>query len=116
MIHGLVALLSAQLLGELISAICGLPVPGPVIGLILLFSWLCLRGGPGPELSQTAHTLLRYLPLLLIPPCVGLMEHLPLLARHAELLLAIILGTTALSLVVSGLLGRTWLKDPQHGD
>jgi holin-like protein len=116
MIQGLVALLSAQLLGELISTVFGLPVPGPVIGLILLFAWLCLRGGPSTELSQTAHTLLRYLPLLLIPPCVGLMDYLPLLARHAELLLAIILGTTALSIVVSGLLGRLWIKDPQHGD
>nr|MBV6628894.1 CidA/LrgA family protein [Oceanococcus sp. HetDA_MAG_MS8] len=116
MIQGLVALLSAQLLGEILSAALGLPVPGPVIGLIVLFVWLCLRGGPSNELSQTAHTLLRYLPLLLIPPCVGLMDHLDLLAMHAELLLAIILGTTALSLVLSGLLGRCWLKDPQHGD
>src|SRR5574337_1009305 len=51
MIASLATLLAFQLVGEAIRIASGLPVPGPVIGMILLFVVLVLRGGPGRDLS-----------------------------------------------------------------
>lgn len=109
MIEGLIGLLAAQLAGTLLAAALGLPIPGPVLGLVLLLAYLLLRRGPPPGLNRAAQTLLAYLPLILIPPSVGLMEHLPLLARQALLLVAVIVGSTLLSLIVCGWLGQRLL-------
>ena len=106
MIEGLIWLLSAQLAGELLSALLHLPIPGPIIGMLLLLIALAVRGGPGRPLSRVSRSLIRYLPLILIPPAVGLMDHLPLLRQHGDVLLATIVGTTLLSLILAALLGR----------
>ncbi|MFO1061198.1 MAG: CidA/LrgA family protein [Dongiaceae bacterium] len=38
-------LIVLQLVGEAIASVAGLPIPGAVIGLVLLFVLLCARGG-----------------------------------------------------------------------
>ncbi len=50
----------------------GLPVPGTVIGMILLFAGLCLAGREGTPVSlPAADGLLSYLALFFVPPGVG---------------------------------------------
>lgn len=115
MVPGLIALLSAQLAGEILARLLHLPIPGPVIGMLLLFTVLMLRGGPGRPLARLSRGLIRYLPLILIPPSVALMDHLSLLRTHALLLAAVIAGTTLASLVVSSLLGQRLLHEPRKG-
>jgi holin-like protein len=44
MIAGLATLLCCQLIGEALARWLSLPVPGPVIGMALLFFALLLRG------------------------------------------------------------------------
>ena len=53
MIAALTLLLVFQLAGEVIARGFALPIPGPVIGMALLFLVLMLRGGPGDDLRQT---------------------------------------------------------------
>lgn len=110
MIEGLIWLLTAQLCGELLAALTGIPIPGPVLGMVLLLLVLILRGGPSRSLADLSAQLLRYLPLILIPPSVGLMDHLPLLRENALLLAAVIIGTTLVSLLFSGWLNRRLLR------
>lgn len=106
MINGLTILLLCQLIGELLARSLHLPVPGPVMGMALLFCGLLLRrcwspnaGGtdPGaPGLGQTADALLTHLGLLFVPAGVGIVVYLPQLARDwAPLSLAILAGTLA---------------------
>jgi putative effector of murein hydrolase LrgA (UPF0299 family) len=47
MIAGLAALLVCQLTGEAVARLFGLPVPGPVIGMALLFAILLRRPASG---------------------------------------------------------------------
>ena len=47
MLFAITLLFLFQLAGEAISLIFNLPIPGPVIGMALLFAALALRGGPG---------------------------------------------------------------------
>ena len=89
----------------------GLPVPGPVIGMVLLFAALLARRREPPEpLARTADALLSNLGLLFVPAGVGVVLHLPMLARDAApLSLAIIAGTCA-TVGVTGLIAQRLLR------
>lgn len=66
MLGSLTLLLVYQLLGETLVLYFKLPVPGPVVGMLLLFLPLCVRGTLPDELRDTANGKLRalWLPLL----------------------------------------------------
>ena len=112
MIAGLATLLCCQLIGEALARWLSLPVPGPVIGMALLFvALLLLRGGEAPrDLAQSADGLLANLGLLFVPAGVGVVLYLPVLAKDwAPLSLAILVGTLA-AIGVTGLLAQALLK------
>jgi holin-like protein len=103
MIESLVALLFCQLLGEVLVHALALPLPGPVVGMMILFLVLVGRGRrmPGeplvpPALADTSDALLRNLSLLFIPAAVGIVQHTGIL-RESGLAIAV-------SIVVSSLL------------
>jgi putative effector of murein hydrolase LrgA (UPF0299 family) len=104
LIKGLVLLLACQLAGEVVSHGLGLPVPGPVLGLVLLFAGLVavgrdarMEGGTG----RVADGLLQNLALLFVPAGVGVIKHLDLLASHGVALALALIGSTAVTLVVT---------------
>jgi len=105
------ALLCCQLAGEVLARSLGLAVPGPVVGMVLLFAVLLLRRKPVPAaLGGTADGLLGHLGLLFVPAGVGVVLHLPLLARDwAPLSLAILAGTLA-AIAATGLLAQALLR------
>ncbi|UFN48937.1 CidA/LrgA family protein [Roseomonas sp. OT10] len=114
MIGAITGLLACQLAGEILGRLLHLPVPGPVIGMVLLFAWLLLRHGeerPPPQaLGQVADALLGNLGLLFIPAGVGVVLYLPLLAREwAPISLAILAGTL-LAIAVTGRLAQALLR------
>jgi len=72
MLKGLLVLLLFQGVGEAISHYSGIPIPGPVIGMILLFTALQLSPRTLPiGLGEAAHLMIRWLSLLFVPACVG---------------------------------------------
>ena len=99
MIAALTLLLVLQLIGEIIARGLDLPIPGPVIGMMLLFLGLVLRGGP----SETAGSLLQHLSLLFIPAGAGIMLYRDLIAAEWLPLAAALLGSTVLAIVVTAL-------------
>ena len=63
MLGAITLLLCYQLAGEIIRVQSGVPVPGPVIGMVLLFTGLLIRrrlvtGGDKPELPAVLLPLL----------------------------------------------------------
>ncbi|MFA7413600.1 MAG: CidA/LrgA family protein [Rhizobium sp.] len=75
MLRGIAALLFFQLLGESLVFLTKVPVPGPVIGLVLLF--FALQAGKRfasasfPSVEGAANALLANLGLLFVPAGVG---------------------------------------------
>jgi holin-like protein len=96
-------LLLCQLLGEIIARGLNLPVPGPVLGMLLLFLALVLRGGPDEELQNTSQGLLQHLSLLFVPAGTGIMVHLHRVADEWPALLASLLISTLATLIVTAL-------------
>ena len=72
MLNALTLILVCQLAGELVSGGLHLPVPGPVIGMVVLFIYLMVRGGVSQTMGKTADGLLSHLSLLFVPAGVGL--------------------------------------------
>jgi len=72
-LKGLTWLVVLQLLGSVINLLLIPALPGPIIGMVLLFGLLLLRRGIPEPLEKTAALLLQYLPLLLIVPAAGIM-------------------------------------------
>ncbi|MBA1203066.1 CidA/LrgA family protein [Pseudomonas capeferrum] len=75
LLRGLTWLVLFQLLGTAINHLAVPVLPGPIIGLLLLLLFLMLRGEVGKPLNEASGSLLRYLPLLLVPPAVGVMVY-----------------------------------------
>ena len=75
MIGAFVALLGCQLIGEVLVRLAGLPFPGPVLGMLLLFVFLMFRPEIPRPLRVTSYTLLDHLSLLFVPAGTGIMLH-----------------------------------------
>lgn len=96
-------LLVYQLAGEVISKALGLPLPGPVIGMALLFLTLLIRGGLPQRLQATAEGLLGHLSLLFVPAGVGVVMHLHLLREEWQAVSAALVVSTVATIAVTAL-------------
>jgi holin-like protein len=106
MLGALTLLLVFQLIGEVLAQLFALPIPGPVIGMALLFAALALRGGPSPELRDTAQNLLQHLSLLFVPAGVGVMLHFNRIGDEWLPLAASLVGSTVVTIAVTALVLR----------
>ena len=84
MLTGFIVLLVCQIAGELLVRVLDLPLPGPVVGMVLMLVVLQVRR-PRPEsgLVQAPRALLRHLPLLYVPAGVGVIAYLSRLGGDA---------------------------------
>ncbi len=93
-LNGLTLLLIYQLVGEVSTLALRLPVPGPVLGMVLLFLTLVIRGRSSTALDSGANALLSHLSLLFVPAGVGLMVHFDRIAQEwLPISVAVVLGT-----------------------
>lgn len=114
MIGALTLLLLFQLAGEVIVIGLALPLPGPVVGMALLFIALVVRGGVPENLRSTASGLLQHLSLLFVPAGAGVLVHLARLGEEWLAITVALVASTALTLTVTALLLR-WLLHRRQG-
>jgi holin-like protein len=103
---------ACQLAGEALARVAGLPMPGPILGLVLLFAGLTLRGRPAPRLEESADGLLAHLSLLFVPAGVGVSHYLPLLASEWLAVTASVVGSAVMAIAVTGLVMRALSREP----
>lgn len=110
MIASLGLILLCQLLGEIVVRGVGVPIPGPVVGLILLLMLLqgrdrigLLRRGPLGDggVERTASGMLAHLSLLFVPAGVGVVQHLDLVSSHGVAIFVILALSALVTLVVT---------------
>lgn len=104
MLGALTLLLLYQLAGEVIVQFFALPVPGPVVGMALLFATLVIRGSVPENLRSTANGLLGHLSLLFVPAGAGVMVHFARLGDEWLAILVALVASTAITLSVTGVL------------
>lgn len=119
LLRGLSWLVLFQLLGTALHELLLSMLPGPIIGMLLLLVFLLLRGEVGAPLAEAAGGLLRYLPLLLVPPAVGVMVYGRQLAEDfwalaGALLLSLLLTLVAIAWLMQRLIERQARRGGQH--
>ena len=101
MLSALTLILTCQLAGELTTRFLGLPVPGPVAGMMVLFAFLALKGSVPDDIGAVADTLLKNLALLFVPAGVGVMAHLSLLGQDMMPISVALIGSTIMTIAVT---------------
>ena len=114
-LRGLGWLLILQSMGELLSRGLSLPLPGPVVGMMLLLvalRWAVVR----EPVSACADYLLSHLSLLFVPVGVGVMTHLSIVSEYGGRMLLVLVVSTLIGLAVTALLlNYLWrLDEPQQ--
>ncbi len=99
MIHALALILACQLAGEILARLVALPVPGPVLGMALLFVLMLGLPRVAALIQPTGEAILRHLSLLFVPAGVGVVGHLHLLSSHGAGLALALIGSTVLALI-----------------
>lgn len=111
MLLAITTLFLFQLIGELLVQWLALPLPGPMIGMVLLFGALLLRRTAASEaLRDTSGHLLRHLMLLFIPAVTGVMLHFERVGREWLPFLAAAFIGTALTMAVTALTLRWMIR------
>lgn len=110
MLRALAALLFFQCLGEGASYVLRLPVPGPVVGMLLLFGLISLRPQVADAIEPTALELLRHLSLLFVPAGVGIMVSANLVRGDALAVVVSIAVSTTAAIAVSAWVTRALLR------
>jgi putative effector of murein hydrolase LrgA (UPF0299 family) len=103
MIEAGILLLLCQLAGESMVRAVEIPVPGPVLGTVLMLVFLTLRRRVPDSLDRTSHDLLANFSLLFVPAGVGIILHVQRLEAEAVALLTALIGSTALTIAVAAL-------------
>ena len=114
LLRGLTALVLFQLLGTLLNVLWLSFLPGPIIGLVLLFIFLVWRGEVDEPLAVASTSLLRYLPLLLVPPAVGVMVYAAAIWADAWAIVGALVVSLLLSLLFCGWLMQRLIERQQQ--
>ena len=110
MIASLSLILLCQLAGEVFVRGLNLPMPGPVVGLLLLLVLLLARDrfkilarGPLQQdgVENASRNLLAHLSLLFVPAGVGVVQKLDLIAEHGVAIILVLAVSVVVTLLVT---------------
>ncbi|EMP56368.1 LrgA protein [Marinobacter santoriniensis NKSG1] len=115
-LNGITLLLIYQLVGEVTVRLLGIPIPGPVLGMVMLFITLMIRGAAPDSVEQASGALLSHLSLLFVPAGVGMMAHFHRIAEEWVPITLSLLLSTVITMVATALIMQAttrWLvKQP----
>lgn len=117
MVEGIALLLLAQLAGECLHDILGLPVPGPVIGMFLVAVGMIVRARLRPStadaitsLDRVSNALIGNMGLLFVPAGVGIIAVAPMLGGAWLPLGVALVASTILTLIVTALVMHAFAR------
>ena len=108
-------ILIVSLVGELLNYFLPLPVPASIYGLALMFLCLMLGIIKLSDVHDTACFLIEIMPIMFIPPAVGLMASWDVIQANLVAYLVIATVTTIVVMAVSGLVTQAVLKKGKKG-
>jgi holin-like protein len=103
MIEAGILLLLCQLAGESLVRALDVPIPGPVLGAIIMLGFLAIRRDVPDNLGRTSHDLLANFSLLFVPAGAGIILHAARLEAEAVALITALVASTALTIAVAAL-------------
>lgn len=92
------------LVGELLSGTLGLPIPGNILGMIILFILLCTKVIKLEQIENISKFLLDHLAFFFIPAGVGLMSSFGIIKDTWLKLILVCVVTTIIVIASTGLI------------
>ena len=89
-------------IGNFLKELLHIPLPGSIIGLLLLLILLVLKIIPVHWIQDGAGILITFLPLLLVPATVSVMNEPSLFSSKGVILFGIIIVSTIITMVLVG--------------
>lgn len=102
-VHGLTWLLGCQLVGETLAHVTGAPVPGAVLGMVVLLAVLLVRRRDDTSAHAAADAMLPHLQLLFIVPGVGVVAYGSVIAADWLPIVVALVASWVLGLAAVGL-------------
>jgi putative effector of murein hydrolase LrgA (UPF0299 family) len=93
--------LGCQLFGEITVRSLGFPIPGPVLGLVVLVLLLGMRPTLAEQLRPTTTVILANLSFLFVPAGVGVIGNFEAFSDNGFVLLIILTVSTMLSMLAA---------------
>ena len=110
-LSGITTLLIYQVIGEVLVLLTQAPIPGPVIGMLLLFLTLAFRGKPVDDtLTDATTSLLSHFSLLFVPAGVGVMIYFGQIQDEWLPISVAVIVSTVLTLAITALTMKFLLR------
>jgi holin-like protein len=99
-----VVILGISFVGEVLDRLIPLPIPGSIYGMVLLFLLLAARVLPLGSVRETAHLLIKWMPLMFIPALVGVMDAW---GELTKIMVPVLIASSIVTFLVMGATGWT---------
>ncbi|MGV3026260.1 CidA/LrgA family protein [Clostridium thermobutyricum] len=96
-------ILILYIIGEVITAVTHVPIPGNIIAMILLFIALCLKIIKLEQINTISNFFLDHLAFFFLPAGVAVMNSFGLIKANIVQILIVCLVTTAITMTITGL-------------
>lgn len=110
MIGAISLLFVCEFLGDGLCRLMGLPLPGSVLGMLVLLAWLALLPRERQTLTQVTSWLTAHLSVMFVPAAVGLIAQGAVLSRYGLGLAVATALSVLLTLVVTALVFQWTLR------
>lgn len=97
-------------IGEILNYLIPLPIPASIYGLIILLAALCTKLVKLKHVEKAADFFLTIMPVMFVPPTVGLMTKWPVLKDNLFGLLVTCILSTVIVMAVTGFAAEKLLK------
>ncbi|WP_300356749.1 CidA/LrgA family protein [Fusobacterium sp.] len=95
-------LLVINFLGILIQNIFHLPLPGTILGMIILFILLWTKVLKVESIEKVCNFLVLNMIIFFLPPAVELLEYMTLLEKGFFKIIILLIVTTVITMVITG--------------
>lgn len=95
-------IMTISLMGEILNKLIPLPIPASIYGMIILFTLLSTKLLKLSAVKETGKFLIYIMPIMFVPPTVGLMDSWGIMQEFLIAIITISLLSTIIVLAVSG--------------
>lgn len=107
-------ILLVAFLGEILHAVLPLPIPASIYGILLLFLALQRHWIAVGDIREAVAFLIQIMPILFVPPAVGIMEAWGVLRPDLGAYLVITAVSTIMVILVTGRFTQWILRTQMH--
>ena len=112
----LALILAVCFIGDFLHRVCGIPLPGNILAMLILFFLLCTKIVKVEQIAEMSAFFLKRLPFFFLPPAIGILGVYDVLKGNILVLLLLSIIATILTMAITGkvtdiLLSRFEMKE-----